>query len=140
MLAPSVFELQLFGAFRPDDTAREVAAGVSLRSRERRLLFSGRPFIVGAVVDVDGIATRATAQGTLDLGRIGTSVGALRLEFCGDAGEALELSLSRRFELARPVFSFSRWQGDLWRQDGARIGALELRQDFRHRLGRYANA
>ena len=138
MIQSIPFEQTLVGSYRMKGERLERAMELKVEASPRRpfSVFSRAPLDVTGSIYADGLATQRPVTGRVELRRLSTGRGAYTLRFCGDDGRELSLSLRRHSALRTPIFSFSRFVGELSDAAGA-VGAVELRVDLRRTLLRW---
>ncbi len=139
MIRSLPFEQTLVGSYRPEGDVRELALEVKLDAKPAKPFgaLSGKPLSVTGSVFADGLATQQPVSGQVDLRRFSTGAGAYQLSFAADDGRKLRLLLRRHAALRTPVFSFSRFVGELLDDAGDRLAQVELRVDLRRTLRRW---
>jgi hypothetical protein len=138
MIRRMPFEQTLFGSYRLHGQAQERALELNLKAQAPELgIFGPKPLTVTGSVFADGLASRAAVTGRVDQRRFSTGAGAYTLDFAADDGRNLRLSLQRSSALGTPLFSFSRFVGQLQSADGNELGRAELRVDLRRTLRRW---
>ncbi len=138
MIRRMPFEQTLLGSYRLGDTLQERALELNLKARAPGLgMFGAQPLTVTGSVFADGLASRRMLTGRVDLRRFSTGAGAYTLDFEADDGRTLRLSLHRVGSFRTPLFSFSRFVGQLLSADGTELGQVELRVDLRRTLRRW---
>ncbi len=133
------FEQTLVGSYRLEGDVRELALEVKLEAKPAKPFgaLSGKPLSVVGSIYADGLATQQSVSGQVDLRRFSTGAGAYQLSFPADDGRTLRLALRRHAALRTPVFSFSRFVGELLDERGELLGSVELRVDLRRTLRRW---
>jgi hypothetical protein len=136
VLRPSLsFRETMHGTlWRLDAPTDERALDVTLEARtgDLRDIPGDRTFRLRGTVDVERLATRAEAEGTLVFKLATERRLPYRLRFRGDDGRAYELSGQKEWLPVSPLESVSTLPVTLYDDGGQEIGRATLRFDLRH--------
>lgn len=119
--------------WRLDAPTQERAVDVTLEARADNLreLARDRTFRLRGTVDVEGMATRAAAEGTLVFKLATEQRLPYRVRFRGDDGRSYELSGQKEWLAVAPVASMTTLPASLYDEGGQEIGRATLRFDLR---------
>ena len=135
MLRPSLsFRETMRGTlWRLDAPTDERAVDVTLEARtgDLRDIPGDRTFRLRGTVDVEGLATRAEAEGTLVFKLATERRLPYRVRFRGDDGRAYELSGQKEWLPVAPLESVTTLPATLYDDAGQEIGRATLRFDVR---------
>jgi hypothetical protein len=95
------------------------------------------PIEVHGSVNAPGFATLKPLRGWVDRNRLSTRPGAYRLEISADDGSTLTLLAQRQMSRSEPLLALTSVHGTLLGGDGEEMGTVELRIDYKKRLGRW---
>jgi hypothetical protein len=119
--------------WRLDAPTRESAVDLTLEARadDLRGLARDRTFQLRGTVDVEGLATRAAADGTLVFKLATERCLPYRIRFRGDDGKSYELSGQKEWLPVAPIASMTTLPASLYDDGGQEIARATLRFDVR---------
>jgi hypothetical protein len=119
--------------WRLDAPIRESAVDVTLevRSDDLRVLARDRTLQLRGTIDVEGLATNATVEGTLGFKLAPERRLPYRIRFQSDDGESYELSGQKEWLPVAPIASITTLPASLYDASGQEVARATLRFDVR---------
>jgi hypothetical protein len=116
---------------------RGIAFTIEARTRDLRRFVRDKTWRITGTVDVEGLASSRSLDGTLVFKLLEERRLPYRFTFLGDDGRDYELSGQKEWSGLSPVGSMTLLPASLYDADGEEIARATLRFDLRSDLGRW---
>jgi hypothetical protein len=116
---------------------RGISFTIEARARDLRRFVRDKTWHITGTVDVEGLASKRSLDGTLGFKLLEDRRLPYRFSFLGDDGRAYELSGQKEWSGLSPVGSMTLLPASLYDADGEEIARATLRFDLRSDLGRW---